>query len=386
MYKSYYKEFLDGHKDLIHLASHSHHFWPDITKEAVIQAWNDSANFSDHKWGHIFSTQIPMAQNLIGEILNFKRVKDIAFAPNTHELIARVLSCFQAQDEVNILTTTSEFHSLNRQVDRLSELENYNVLKVENEESNFKSNFLDSINNKTSIIFLSQVFFNTGEALPLSFIKEIIAKKSKETILCIDGYHAFCAIPTDISTIADDIFYLAGGYKYAQAGEGCCFMTLPKDCNLRPVNTGWFASFDTLEEKKSLGKVHYSDSGFRFWGSTQDLTSIYRFNSVWSMFLNKGISIKKIHEYIQSLQNYFLKNIDRNDLFMNTDLTKQGHFLTIDFKDSSLAQTIYIELKNLGILTDYRGSRLRFGFGLYLDRDDIETSSNQIKSVLRKIK
>ena len=43
----------------------------------------------------------------------------------------------------------------------------------------------------------------------------------------IDGYHGFMALPTDFAAIAGRAFYLAGGYKYAMAGEGVCFMHCP---------------------------------------------------------------------------------------------------------------------------------------------------------------
>jgi selenocysteine lyase/cysteine desulfurase len=382
MYKKYYSEFLKGHKDVIHLAAHSHHFWPDVTKEAVIKSWEDSANLSDHKWENIFTNILPQTQAFIGEILNFKRTNDITFAPNAHELVTRLLSCVQEKEECKILTTSSEFHSFNRQVDRLNELSNIEVEKLDNEESNFEQNFLNSINNQTSLIFISQVFYNSGKSISIDFIKKIIEKKSKESIVCIDGYHAFCAVPTDLSQIQDDIFYLAGGYKYAQAGEGCCFMTLPKECKLRPINTGWFANFAKLEDSSTT--VDYASDGFRFWGSTQDLTPLYRFNSVWNMFLNDGLNITNIHNYIQSLQIQFLKLLDLDDLFLNTDLDNQGHFLTVEFKGPTNAQQAHDDLKKLGILTDFRGSRLRFGFGLYLVKDDIEAACTKIKPILNK--
>ena len=42
---------------------------------------------------------------------------------------------------------------------------------------------------------------------------------------------------------------MSGGYKHAQAGEGICFMTLPKDFKkFKPVNTGWFTAFGDLDK------------------------------------------------------------------------------------------------------------------------------------------
>ncbi|WP_449357748.1 hypothetical protein [Alishewanella longhuensis] len=42
-------------------------------------------------------------------------------------------------------------------------------------------------------------------------------------MLVIDGYHGFMALPTDLSAIAERIFYLSGSYKYAQGGGRSLF-------------------------------------------------------------------------------------------------------------------------------------------------------------------
>ena len=62
----------------------------------------------------------------------------------------------------------------------------------------------------------------------------------------IDGYHAFMARPVDLSAVAGRAFYLAGGYKYAMGGEGCCFLHSPPGWLPRPRDTGWYAAFGAL--------------------------------------------------------------------------------------------------------------------------------------------
>ena len=69
---------------------------------------------------------------------------------------------------------------------------------------------------------------------------------SAHALVVIDGYHAFAALPVDLSAIAERAFYLAGGYKYAMAGEGACFLAVPPGTTLRPLSTGWFADFEGL--------------------------------------------------------------------------------------------------------------------------------------------
>lgn len=378
MYKKYYRHFLKSNEKVIHLAAHSHHFWPDCTKDAALKSWEDSAKFTDDKWSLLLGEVVPKAQSHIARILNLSHPEQIAFAPNTHELLSRLFSCF-THKPTKLLTTSSEFHSLSRQVNRLNELNNFESIIIDNEAPNFKENFLRHISD-VDIIFISHVFFNSGRVLDLNFIKEIVALKREDTILCLDGYHGFCAIPTDIKELESSIFYLAGGYKYAQAGEGACFMTIPRNCKLRPLNTGWFASFESLSNPPE--KVMYSDNGMRFWGATQDLTPWYRFNSVWDLFQRENIEIEQIHKYIKSLQIHFLNKLKNKTNLLTNSIENIGHFITLDFKSCAKCDQAYSELKKAGVLTDYRGSRLRFGFGMYLDSVDIDRALKIINHTL----
>ena len=90
------------------------------------------------------------------------------------------------------------------------------------------------------------------------------------------------------------------------------------------------------------------------------------------MFFDLGTDINQVHKYIQSLQTYFLKELSGKLNFIETDLTQLGHFLTIEFSNEKQLEVFYNQLVRDGIQVDYRGLRLRFGFGLYLDQDDIE--------------
>ena len=62
--------------------------------------------------------------------------------------------------------------------------------------------------------------------------------------MVVDGYHGFMATPTDLSAVADRIFYVSGGYKYAMSGECCAFLHAPPGFGDRPRITGWFAEFE----------------------------------------------------------------------------------------------------------------------------------------------
>jgi selenocysteine lyase/cysteine desulfurase len=374
MYQKYYSEFLKNFQGKYHFASHSHHFWPDVTRKATDQYWLDSSMYVDNKWNYFFENIVPKTKKHIATILNFSRPDDISFAPNTHELAFRLLSSLDLRSELKILTTDSEFHSFNRQITRLSEWSNIDVEKVPANE------LLNSLkNNSYDFIFVSQVFYNSSNVLSADTLKEI-AKNKKEAIVCIDGYHAFAAIPTDISEIEDEIFYLGGSYKYAQGGEGLCFLTVPKNCKLRPLNTGWFSSFSTLESAKD--SIEYDDYGMRFWGSTIDMTPFYRFNATWDLFESELINIDSIHSHVQVLQKYWIEKFTAINpaKLLNNDLSKSGHFLCYEFESPEQTKAYFKNAQDKGVLFDYRNNILRVGLGMYQSINYIDAGIDILRS------
>ena len=196
----------------------------------------------------------------------------------------------------------------------------------------------------------------------------------------VDGYHGFMALPTDLSEVKDRIFYLSGGYKYAQGGEGGCFAHIPKTSNARPVYTGWYAEFGELDQVKT-GQVNYSTNGMRFAGSTMDYSPLYRLLASLSMLEDEGLSVDKIHAYVQSLQHVFLEKLDackhplvNRETLMCNDLSYHGHFLTFKLPSPDDVVSLAGYLREHGIMTDHRGDRLRFGFALYQIADNFDLS------------
>ncbi len=380
-YKHLYSKFVKANQGKHHFTCHSHHYWPDVTFDAIVQYWQDSAQMVDDKWDHIFSSVVPETQSLIAKQLNTQKPEQLVFAPNTHEFVYRLMSCFELTSAVNVLTTDSEFYSFSRQIKRLSESPNVTVTEVETlKDQDFESRFIEAITaNHYDIVFLSHVFFNSG--VTVSSLERIVnAVPDPNTMIVIDGYHGFMAIPTDLSRIEDRVFYLSGGYKYAQAGEGCCFMHVPENCQLRPRYTGWFAEFGELAQAKE-GQVNYSLDGNRFAGATMDYSAVYKLRAVLAMCDENELTVNRIHQHVKALQERFLtslSSLDHPQLNMSNLIRREehdhGHFLTFELDSAEQVQSLANELKQKQIYTDFRGNRIRFGFALYHDLTDCDVS------------
>lgn len=370
-------------KEKLHFAAHSHHPWPDCTYEAHQAYWRDSSKLLDQKWDHIFGKIIPELQENIANILNLSHPQMIAIAPNTHEFVVRLFSCFD--HKIKVLTTDSEFHSFRRQLQRMVEADRVEatIVPVEPYET-FKDRWLNEVSRNYDMIFTSQVYFNSGFTCPE--LKDWIDKVPSTAMVVVDGYHAFCAIPTDLKPFENRIFYLAGGYKYAQSGEGVCFLVCPLESHQRPINTGWFASFETLN--RTQGAVEYSSSGMRFWGSTFDASGCYRMNSVFAQLKKEGLTISDIHSRVEELKKYFLEKLssanllqfDPQNVIRSFEGIPESHFLTFRTKEANHIEEI---LAKNNIVVDSRGDRLRFGFGLYHDLNDIDHLIIRLQEAMR---
>lgn len=383
-YKQYYQGFISQHPGRLHCAPHSHHYWPDVTRQAQLNYWLDSAAGVDHKWDAIFAQRIPAVQSGLAQLLNHPEPQQFVFASNTHELLYRLMSCFDVNQPLHILTTDSEFHSFSRQLRRLQERATVRVTTIPTQPfASFSERWMAAVQaGGYQLIFTSQVFYNSGVIAPV--VNDWLPWVEQGTEVVIDGYHGCGAIPTDLSAVADRIFYLAGAYKYLQAGEGCCFMAVPKHCQLRPEYTGWFADFANLA-KPQAGAVSYADDGYRFAGATMDFSALYRLQAVLEWWQHDQLSVDQIHQHVQILQQTFLHVVSElNHPLLNESnrlhqpSADHGHFFTYQLPSAEQVTELAEQLAAAGIDTDYRGNRLRFGFALYHDGSDYQ----QLKKAL----
>jgi len=378
-WKRLFSNALDSEPQRLHFASHSHHPWPDASREAQLRAWQDAATHLDAKWDGIFGELMPEVRGHIARVLGLSRPDNIALAPNTHEFILRLFSCFDMKRPLRVLSTDSEFHSFARQTARLEEAQRLEITRIATEPfETFPERFAAAAEElNPDLIFVSHVFFNSGYVYRQVF--DLAAKVDPKTYFVVDGYHGFMALPTDLAPVEDRIFYLAGGYKYAMAGEGVCFLSCPDGYALRPENTGWFASFGALDQAESQG-VPYSVDGFRMAGSTFDPSGLYRLSAVMKLLRDEGLEVALMEAHVQRLQKHFLARIASgqegqstglsiDDLLPGVQTELRGRFLTFRVAD---AATRCAELARAGVVTDSRADRWRFGFGIYHDEADVD--------------
>jgi selenocysteine lyase/cysteine desulfurase len=386
-YKHLFTRALDAAPGRVHFAAHSHHLWPDASFDGHMEAWTDAAVLADKKWDKVFGEVMPRAQENIARELNLPDPRTIGFAPNTHELLVRLFSARGGRGPLDVLTTDGEFHSFRRQSARWEEEGRIKRRVVSCEPFNtFTQRYLAALCEKTpDIAFLSAVMFRSG--LRFDGVVELADRASPDGMWAVvDLYHSFMALPSDFGAVADRVFFLGGGYKYAMTGEGAGFIHAPPSYAERPQNTGWFADFGAIEAKQ--GEVGYSRDGGRFLGATYDPTGLYRFNGVRAMLAREGLTTDAISARCAILRQAMIDAIRAGDAGMLGEaelLDPNAHgpnarFIALRHTNATQWKAT---LMAADLITDARDDVLRIGFGLYQDEDDVAAFCVGAKKALR---
>lgn len=375
--------FFAADPERLHVAAHSHHPWPDVSFEAQQAAWLDAARLMDRKWSHVLGEVLPETRAWIARRLRLPEPADIAVAPNTHELVMRILSCLQPP--VRVLTTGGEFTSFERQVRRLAEDGLVDVTRV-------PAIPLTTLQDRLvaaaaaggyDLLYFSQVLYETGVVVDHDAV--VAAVPDGRPFVVIDGYHGFMAVPTDLGAVAARAFYLAGGYKYAMSGEGVCFAHCPPGYGARPRDTGWYADFSALEDGPGA-RVGYGPGGQRFQGATFDPTALYRFNAVQRWLADAGVDVADIHGHVGRLQRRFLAALAgsrptalgaRPPVALPMAGGRHGHLLAFEVTDAGAVTAALLRRR---IIADHRGALVRLGFGVYHDDADIDRLLDRLPS------
>ena len=369
------------------LTGHSHQAWPDVGFEAQQRAWLDAAEYVDDKWERVFAVAGRVQRG-------FARLLDdsdgaIALGANTHELVVRWLSALPLGRRPRLVTTTGEFHSIRRQLDRLAE-EGIAVVKVPAlPATTLAERLAHAVDDRTAAVLVSAVLYENAHIVPnLAYVLAACRRAGAE--LLVDAYHALNVVPFSLrQDQLADAFVVGGGYKYCQLGEGNCFLRIPHDCALRPVITGWFAEFDALAAGEATSPVAYGPGAARFAGATYDPTSHYRAARVFDFFEQQELTpefLRGVSQHQVGLLARSFDALDADPRLITRDravtLPELGGFLALH---SARAAELCRRLRDLGMLSDYRADVLRLGPAPYLSDAQLGDAMHALGRVIREL-
>jgi kynureninase len=360
--------------DRILLTGHSHQAWPDVALDAQQRAWLDAAELVDDKWERAAAVAEDVRHGW-RRLLNDPQGM-VALGQNTHELVVRLLSAVlpmfsptRLTRRTRLITTDGEFHTIQRQLDRIAE-EGVEVLEIAARPADSLAERLAArVDDDTACVFASSVLFETAEIVPDLATLAAACQRHGATLL-IDAYHHLNVVPFDVQAMGlRSAFITGGGYKYCQLGEGNCFLRIPDETDLRPVITGWFSEFGALAESHRPGEVRYGEGAARFAGATYDPTSHYRAAAVFAFHHQMQLTprvLRDISRHQVGLLREAFTDLDIDQAVARVEPMpeeRRGGFLAIR---SLRAAELVRRLRQRGVWADARGDVLRFGPAPYL--------------------
>jgi kynureninase len=372
------------------LTGHSHQAWPDVAFAAQQQAFDDAAELIDRKWGR--------AAEIADEVrAGWRRLLGdphgaIVLGQNTHELVVRLLSALPLwgrHARPRIVTTTGEFHTIRRQIDRLAEEPGVEVVKVPaSPVDTLAERLAAESTDRTALVLVSSVLFATAEIVPgLDHLARACDRVG--AALLVDAYHHLNVVPFDVTAMGlTTAFVTGGGYKYAQLGEGNCFLRLPPGDTRRPVITGWFSEFAELADAKRPGEVRYPAHPEARWaGATYDPVSHYRARAVFAFFHEQQLTPERLRGISQHQTGLLAEAVRTLDLdpamaaLVDLPAGRRAGFVSIR---APRAVALVEELRAGGVNTDARGEHLRLGPAPYLTDDQIRRAVEVLGHVVRR--
>ena len=357
--------------DRLLLTGHSHQAWPDVGFDAQQRAWLDAAELVDEKWERA-AEQMARVQAHWLRLLSHAS-GGIALGQNTHELVTRLLSALPLRSRPRLVTTTGEFHTIRRQLDRLAE-EGLDLVKVPAQPAfDLAERIARAVDDRTACALVSSVLYETAEIVP-GLDRVAAACNTHGTTLLVDAYHQINVVPFDPDRSGlEGAFIVGGGYKYCQLGEGNCFMRVPRGCRMRPVLTGWFAEFAALEHAGPRA-VEYGAGAAAFAGATYDPTAHYRAAAVLDFHVAQGLTPERLraisrHQVGVLRREFGTLDVDPASARVD-DIPddRRAGFLAIR---SPRAGDLSRALRTRGVLTDFRGDVLRLGPAPYLSDEQL---------------
>jgi len=405
------------------------HAWgktPPSAQVAGIERLYGLYTLGNMMWDILFMEVMPTAAAHVKQLLNVGDDRVVEFCHNSHEILTRLLSTkmdslltIPANDHtpqiMRVLTTDTEFYSLTRQLNRFKERGERSQIQIESVEieplETFPARFAAKAGqNCFDIVYASQCVYSTQETIVpdvTTFVASVHENMREawtlrrptadfDALICLDGYHGFGAIPTDLSAIDSSIplCYISGMLKHVGSGANCAFMVCPTQLSLRPMLTGWLADPSVLAPESNglvLGsKVGYCP-GLSLQGGTPAFTpSLLIFNEVMSRWQEGGITVARVHDHVMDLHDLFIAGLkeqqrrqkQQQDDDIGIKLTllhsllpreSRSHTLVFDQPSAAYAKMVVETLRqNHGIEIDSRKQHVRIGFGYNHDPEDID--------------
>ena len=300
----------------------------------------------------------------------------------------RLLSCFPADKPIRILTTGSEFMSFTRQTARFEEDgHGGGDARADRALRHVRSALRRSSARRAGTISSSSARSSSIPASACAIWSAIVkAVPDDKTLVVIDGYHGFMAVPTDLSRhrAARLLSRRRLQIRACRAKASASCTARRAMCRGRATPAG-MPGFTALSGGKPA--VQYGEDGSRFLGATFDVSGLYRFNAVQDWLVREGLTVANDAGTTgagSSAPSSRRCGNDKRIAASQLMVPDEGIARALPAFRTEEAGAITADLLEKNIIVDFRGDRLRFGFGIYHSEDDARAVARGAGALARR--
>lgn len=229
--------------------------------------------------------------------------------------------------------------------------------------------FAEAIDERTSLVVLSQVCYRNGGRIPDADICAIVElAHAHGALVLLDTYQIVGTTPINPKDLAVD--FCAGGmlkYLLGTAGVGFLYANAATTAHIIPRTTGWFAQADV--NAMDIFAHTPSLTARRFEGGTPPVPSCIASSAGLDVILSAGL--ERIGGQIAATTTYAIERLAENGIAIGSPAAaeRRGPLITIPAADDN---ALVAALMADDIVTSCRDGRLRAGFHAYNDQDDAD--------------
>jgi cysteine desulfurase/selenocysteine lyase len=295
--------------------------------------------------------------------------EDIAFVPNASHALAMLVNGMRWRDGDRVVTLEHEFPN-NLYTPALLRGSGVEFVACPWER------FHETVDERTRLVLVSSVNYNTGFAPPLEEIA--IAVHRRGGLLYVDGTQSVGALRFDTARVQPDMLAVHG-YKWLLSPPGAGFVYVRRDLRdrLDPMVAGWRSHHDWRNvDNLHHGVPEYSDAAEKYEGGGLPFPLLYAMRASVQMMLEIGPgAIENRVLDLARLTREMLRELGAQVEDYASPIVA-ARFEGLDV--SSLAR----HLKDRRIIVAARKGALRVSPHFYNDESDSETLCEELKSLL----
>lgn len=390
MYKKYFRY---TQNDYVYLDSAATTLRLDNVIDAVNEyytKYNANAGRGSHKLAINSTNIIENTREKVKQFIGAEKKENIVFVKNSTEALNIIAYCYALDnlkkgDEIIIAVSNHHANIIPWQYVAKQKGVILNYVELDFEGKIDLNDFEKKINNNTKLVAISYVVNVTGIE---NDVKEIVRLSKKyNAITVVDAAQSIPHFKHNLLDIGCDFLVFSAHKMYSVFGCGILYVKENLFEKMKPfIYGGNMIQYVDFEESIFL------DKGYKFEGSTIDISSIYALSSAIDFYNNIGyLNLKK---YIDDLYFYTINKLSElefidiyNNIFNNNGIiafnVKQVH--SHDVSEVLSSDNICIRsghhcasilLKHMRI-----NSCCRLSIGIYNTREDIDKFIDSLKKV-----